>query len=335
MLRYSIRRLVLLVPILIGLSILVFAIARLLPGDPIGLAAGPHATPADLARLRHEFGFDKPLPLQYWDYATGLLRGDWGMSLYSRRPVWDDLAAYFPATLELVLAAMLLAIVVGIPVGIAAAVGRDRWPDYTSRVVSLAGISMPRFFLGLVLQLSAAVWLDWLPLSGRFPLIETPPPFVTGLLTIDSLIAGELGKFAVTLQHLLLPAVAMALSPMATIMRITRSSIIETLRQDYVLTERALGLSERLILWKYVLKNALSATLTTIGLYVGWLLGGTVLVETVFDWPGIGLYATNSIIAQDFMTIIGVKLSIGFLFVVSSLFVDLAYGLLNPKVRYE
>lgn len=335
MLRYSIRRLVLLVPILIGLSILVFAIARLLPGDPIGLAAGPHATPADIARLRHEFGFDKPLPTQYWDYVTGLLRGDWGMSLYSRRPVWDDLAAYFPATLELVLAAMLLAIIVGIPVGIAAAVGRDRWPDYVSRVVSLAGISMPRFFLGLVLQLSAAVWLDWLPLAGRFPLIETPPPFVTGLLTIDSLIAGELGKFSVTLQHLLLPALAMALSPMATIMRITRSSIIETLRQDYVLTERALGLSERLILWKYVLKNALSATLTTIGLYIGWLLGGTVLVETVFDWPGIGLYATNSIIAQDFMPIIGVTLSIGVVFVVSSLLVDLAYGLLNPKVRYQ
>lgn len=335
MLRYSLRRIVLLVPILIGLSMLVFAIARLLPGDPIGLAAGPHATAADLARMRQEFGFDKPLPLQYWDYATGLLRGDWGMSLYSRRPVWQDLAAYFPATLELVIAAMLLAIAIGVPAGIAAAVWQDGWPDYVSRVVSLAGISAPRFFLGLVLQLLIAVWLDLLPLSGRFPLIETPPPKVTGLLTIDSVLAADLRALVTSLQHLVLPAFAMALSPMATLMRITRSSIIETLRQDYVLTERALGLSERLILWKYVLKNALSATLTTIGLYIGWLLGGTVLVETVFDWPGIGLYATNAILAQDFMPIIGVTLSIGIVFVVSSLLVDLAYGALNPKVRYE
>lgn len=335
MLRYAVRRVVLLVPILTGLSILVFAIARLLPGDPIGLAAGPHATAADLARLRAEFGFDKPLPVQYWDYVTGLLRGDWGMSLYSRRPVWDDLAAYFPATLELVIAAMLLAVVIGVPAGIAAAVHKDGWPDYVSRVISLAGISMPRFFLGLVLQLSIAVWLDILPLSGRFPLIETPPPARTGLLTVDSLLAGDLRALGISLAHLALPASAMALSPLATILRITRASVIETLRQDYVLTERALGLSERLILWKYVLKNALSATLTTIGLYVGWLLGGTVLVETVFDWPGIGLYATNSILAQDFMPIIGVTLTIGVVFVVSSLLVDIAYGALNPKVRYE
>jgi peptide/nickel transport system permease protein len=335
MLRYAIRRLLLLIPLLVGLSILVFAIARLLPGDPIGLAAGPNASAADIERLTVEFGFDKPLPLQYLDYVSGLVQGDWGMSIYSRRPVWTDLAAYLPATLELVFFSLLLAVVLGIPAGITAAVYRNRWPDFVSRVVSLAGVSMPRFFLGLILQLAVAIWLGWLPLSGRFPLIEAPPSFVTGFLTIDGLIAGDLRAFGLAVQHLILPATAMALSPLATIMRTMRASIIETLRQDYVLTERALGLSQRLILYKYVLKNAMSATLTTIGLYIGWLLGGTVLVETIFDWPGIGLYATNAILLQDFMPIIGVTLTIGVIFVLANFVVDLLYGVFNPKVRYE
>jgi peptide/nickel transport system permease protein len=335
MLRFVARRILMLVPVLFGLTVLVFAIARLLPGDPIGLAAGGHATAADRARLAHEFGFDKPMVVQYWDYLTGLLRGDFGMSLYSRRPVAMDLAAYLPATLELVVFAILIAVVIGIPAGIVSAAYRNRWPDFTSRVVSLAGISMPRFFLGLLLQLAFAVWLGLLPLSGRFPLIETPPPDVTGFLTLDSVIAGDFRALGIALQHLVLPAFAMALSPLATIMRTMRASMIEGLRQDYVLTERALGLSRRRILFKYVLKNAMSATLTTIGLYIGWLLGGTVLVETVFDWPGIGLYATTSILAQDFMPIIGVTLTIGVVFVVANLVVDLLYGVLNPKVRYE
>jgi peptide/nickel transport system permease protein len=247
----------------------------------------------------------------------------------------EDLKAYLPATIELVVAAMLLAIAFGIPAGLVAAVHRDRWPDYLSRVLSLGAISMPRFFLGLLLQIGFAMWLGWLPLGGRFPLTEDPPALVTGLLTVDSLLAGDLRAFGITLQHLALPAFAMCLSPLATITRMMRASTIEVLQQDYVLTERALGLSRSLILYKYVLKNAMSATLTVIGLYVGWLLGGTVLVETVFDWPGIGLYATKAIVTQDFMPVIGVTLSIGMIFVASNLIVDLLYGVLNPKVRYE
>ncbi|RKK04242.1 ABC transporter permease subunit [Pseudoroseomonas wenyumeiae] len=335
MLGYILRRILLLVPVLLGLSLLVFAIARLLPGDPVALAAGPNATAADVASVAREFGLDQPLPLQYWNYLTGILHGDFGVSIFTRRPVAEDLAAFLPATLELVLAAMFLAIGFGIPLGLMAAVFRNRWPDFLSRTVSLGAISMPRFFLGLVFQLFFAMWLGWLPLSGRFPLIEEPPPTVTGLLTVDAVLSGQFHALGIALSHLALPAIAMALSPLATIMRMMRASTIEVLQQDYVLTERALGLSQRLILFKYVLKNAISATLTVIGLYFGWLLGGTVLVETVFDWPGIGLYATQAVLTQDFMPIIGVTLCIGAIFVTVNLVVDMLYGLLNPKVRYQ
>jgi peptide/nickel transport system permease protein len=333
MLRYALRRIVLLIPVLVGLSMLVFAIARLLPGDPARLAAGPNATPAEIAEVVRTFGLDKPLPEQYWNYATGLLRGDWGRSIYTRRPVLQDLEVYLPATLELVTAALALAVVLGVPAGVLAAVYRNRWPDVLSRTVSIGAISMPRFFLALLLQLAFAMWLGWLPLGGRFPLTEDPPPFVTGFLTIDGLLAGDPHATWVALQYLALPALAMCLSPLATITRMMRASTIDALRQDYVLTERAQGLRPHVILFKYVMRNAISATLTVIGLYIGWLLGGTVLVETMFDWPGIGLYATSSILVQDFMPVIGVTLVICVVFVVSNLAVDLLYGVFNPRVR--
>jgi peptide/nickel transport system permease protein len=335
MLRYALRRLVLLVPVLVGLSLLVFAISHLLPGDPVKLAAGPQATQAEIEALARELGTDRPLALQYWSYATGLLRGDWGQSVLTRRPVWDDLKVYLPATLELVVAALTFAVAIGIPAGLVSGVYANRWPDYLSRVVSLGAISMPRFFLGLILQLAFAMSLGWLPLGGRFPIIEEPPPMLTGFLTLDALAAGQFGAFWIALQHLAMPAIAMSLSPLATITRMMRATTLEVLQQDYVLTERALGLSQRLIVFKYVLKNAMSSSLTVIGLYVGWLLGGTVLVETVFDWPGIGLYATKAIVTQDFMPVMGVTLAIGTIFILSNLVVDLLYGLLNPKVRYE
>lgn len=335
MLLYIVRRLLLLIPVLLGLSLLVFCIARLLPGDPVALAAGPNATAATIASVAKEFGLDQPIPVQYWNYLTGLVQGDWGVSIFTRRPVFEDLMVYLPATLELVGAAMLIAIVFGIPLGIAAAVFRNGPVDYATRTVSLGAIAMPRFFLGLLLQLAFAMWLDWLPLSGRYPLIEIPPETITGFLTIDALITGDFYAFRVALEHLALPAIAMSLSPLATIMRMMRASTIEVLQQDYVLTERALGLSQRLILFKYVLKNAMNATLTVIGLYVSWLLGGTVLVETVFDWPGLGLYATQAILTQDFMPVIGVTLVIAVIYLLSMLVVDLLYGVFNPKVRTQ
>jgi peptide/nickel transport system permease protein len=333
MLRFVIRRFLLLIPVFIGLSMLVFVIGRMLPGDPVQLAAGPHATREEIAALAAEFGLDQPLPVQYFAYAKGLAVGDWGRSIQSRQPVIDDLKTFMPATLELVIAAMIVAILIGIPTGLLAAVYRDRWPDTLSRAVSLGAISVPRFFLGLLLQLALAMWLGLLPLGGRLPIITEPPPFVTGFLLVDTLVARDLSAFLLALQHMAMPAVALSLSPLATIMRMMRASTLEVLSQDYVLTARALGLSQRLIVFKYVLKNALSASLTVIGLYFGWLLGGTVLVETVFDWPGIGLYATKAITTQDFMPVMGVTLCIGLIFVAVNLLVDLAYGLVNPKVR--
>jgi peptide/nickel transport system permease protein len=327
------RRVLLLIPVMIGLTMIVFAITRLLPGDPARLAAGPNASPAQIEEISREFGLNRPLPAQYWHYVTGLLRGDFGMSIYSRRPVLTDLEAYLPATLELVVAAMTLAVGLGLPLGLLAAIYRDRWPDMLTGIVSLGAISMPRFFLGLLFQLGFAMELGWLPLSGRFPLDEDLPPRLTGFLTIDALAAGDFHALSLALQYLALPAIAMSLSPLATILRMMRAATIEVLRQDYVLTERALGLSRRVILLKYVPRNAISAALTVIGLYFGWLLGGTVLVETVFDWPGIGLYATSAVLTQDFMPIIGVTLCIGVLFVLVNLLVDVAQAALNPRIR--
>ncbi|MEO6624789.1 MAG: ABC transporter permease [Burkholderiaceae bacterium] len=333
MLAYILRRIVLLVPVLLGLSVLVFVIGRLLPGDPVMLAAGPNASKQEVAALAAEFGLDQPIPVQYWRYLTGLLHGDWGRSLQTRGPVLEDLKVYLPATLELVLAAMLVAVVAGILLGLLAAVRRNGWIDYTVRLVSLASISMPRFFLGLLLQLVFAMWLGWAALGGRFPLTGSPPAVVTGMLTLDSLIAGDMDAFWLALQHLALPAIAMSLSPLATITRMMRASTMEVLQQDYVLTARALGIPPGKLIFKHVLRNALTSTLTVIGLYFGWLLGGTVLVETVFDWPGIGLYATKSILTQDFMPVMGVVLCIGSMFVLFNLVIDLLYGVVNPKVQ--
>jgi len=334
MLLFILRRLLLLIPILIGLTLLLFVVARLLPGDPVGLAAGPNASADMIAQLRAEFGTDQPLPVQYATYLAGLVQGDWGTSVFTRRPVFQDILEYLPATLELVFAALFIAVVLGIPLGLLTAVYRNGPVDYLTRTLALGGIAMPRFFLGLMLQLAFAAWLGWLPLAGRYPFIETPPDFVTGLYTIDALIAGDLYAFRIAAAHLVLPAVAMALSPLATIMRMMRASTIEVLQQDYVMTERALGLSSRLILFKYVLKNAMTSTLTVIGLYVSWLLGGTVLVETVFDWPGLGLYATQAILTQDFMPVIGVTMVIAIIYLLTMLLVDVLYGVFNPKVRY-
>jgi peptide/nickel transport system permease protein len=315
MLRFLLRRLLLTVPVLFGLTALVFAIARLLPGDPVALAAGPNASAAEIAAYAKEFGLDRPLLTQYFE------------------PVVEDLAAYLPATLELVFAAMALAMMVGIPLGLWAGVRRDAWPDVVSRTLALGAISMPRFFLGLLLQLAFAMALGWLPLGGRYPITLDPPALVTGFLTVDALLAGDFEAFATACRHLVMPALAMSLSPLATLMRMMRASTIVVLQQDYVLTERALGLPQRLIVLKYVARNAISATLTVTGLYFGWLLGGTVLVETVFDWPGLGLYATKSVVTQDFMPVIGVTLVIGTLFVAANLVVDLLYGWVDPKVR--
>ncbi|HEU5434076.1 MAG TPA: ABC transporter permease [Thermomicrobiales bacterium] len=330
---FIVRRLLLLIPTLLGVSLLTFALSRVVPGDPARLAAGAQATPEMYAQIRQEFGLDKPIPLQYWDYVTGIVQGDWGKSILSRRPVLDDLGTYWPATLELVVAAMIIATVIGVPLGVISAVKADRMGDHLARVVSLLGVSVPAFWLAVLLQLFFALRLGWLPANGRLDPLTAAPPHLTGLYLIDSAVAGQWSTFGAALRQIILPAVTLSFPALATIARFARTSLLEVLNQDYVRTARAKGVAERRVVTRHGLRNALIPLVTMIGLSFGWSMGGSVLVETVFDWPGIGLYATKSALTLDFMPIMGIALLYGFVFSLINIAVDLTYGLLDPRIR--
>ncbi len=331
---YILRRLLLIIPVLVGLSIVTFTVARLVPGDPVKLAAGPRASPEEIQRLREEFGLDQPLPVQYLQYMRGVLRGDLGRSMMNGHRVTTDLRRYFPATLELVLVSMVLAVVLGIPGAVVAAVYRDRWPDQISRVLALGSISMPVFWLAIMLQLIFAQYLRVLPVSGRFDARVPYPETITGMLLLDTLLQGDLASFRIALRHMLLPAVCQSLLALALTTRFLRSDILDVLQRDFVRMARANGIPERIVLFKYVLKNALIATVSMLGFLFGYSLGGSVLIETVFDWPGIGLYAMNSALTLDFQPIMGITLFVGLLFTLVNLATDLLYGLLDPRIRY-
>ncbi|HLU36699.1 MAG TPA: ABC transporter permease [Thermomicrobiales bacterium] len=332
LIRYTVRRLIMIIPVVFGVSILTFCLAYLVPGDPARLAAGPQATQAMYEQLREEYGYDDPLWLRYWNYLTNLLQGDWGNSILSRRPVLEDLGNYWPATLELVVVAMTIATLVGVPLGIIAAVRADRFADHASRIISLLGVSMPAFWLAILMQLFLGLRLDWLPVSGRLETLTMPPESITGLYLVDSLIAGEWSTFKEALQHIILPAITLSFASLATIARFTRASLLEVLHNDYVRTARAKGLQERSVVLRHAMRNAFIPTLTMIGLSFGWSMGGSVLVETVFDWPGIGLYATNSALTLDFMPIMGIALLYGIVFSLINIAIDIAYGFLDPRV---
>jgi peptide/nickel transport system permease protein len=330
--RYVIQRLLMIIPVLFGVSILTFSLAYLVPGDPARLAAGPQASQAMYEQLREEFGLDDPLPVQYWHYVTGLVQGDWGDSILSRRPVLSDLGTFWPATLELVLVAMTIATVVGVPLGIVAAVRADRMADHASRIISLLGVSMPAFWLAILMQLLFGLRLDWLPISGRLPTLTPPPDPITRLYLVDSLLRGEWATFREAFSHIILPALTLSFASLATIARFTRASLLDVLHNDYVRTARAKGLTERRVVMRHAMRNAFIPTLTMIGLSFGWSMGGSVLVETVFDWPGIGLYATKSALTLDFMPIMGIALLYGIVFSLINIVIDISYGLLDPRV---
>lgn len=334
MAHYLVRRLLLIVPTLIGLSILTFTISRLMPADPAKLAAGPRATPDMVETIRHEYGLDRPLYAQYLTYVRDLLRGNWGRSIISQRPVLTDLRVYGPNTIELVLAAMTLAIGLGVPLGVLAAVYQNRWPDHFSRIFTISFVSLPSFWFAILLQLTVAFTLGLLPVGGQLPTLQVPPPRVTGMVVVDSLIAGNLPLFWVALKHLMLPAFVQSIGAMAIVTRMVRGDMLETLGQDFVRTARAKGLSARRVVLGHALRNAFIPTLTLIGLSFGFALGGSVLVETVFDWPGIGLYAVTAALSADFEPIMGVTLLVGFIFMVLNLIVDLLYGVLDPRIHY-
>lgn len=331
---YIVRRLLLFIPVLFGLSIITFTVSHIVPGDPVGLAAGPGATPQEIEQLQHDYGTDKPLPEQYLTYMSNLLHGDMGRSMTSRHKVLDDLASFFPATLELVLVSMVLAIAVGIPLGMVSAVYRDRWPDQFSRIFALSSISFPRFWLAIVLQLIFAMTLGWMPVGGRFDVRQTLPRTVTGLLLVDSLLAGSLTDFLTAAKHIIMPAICQSLTVIAFTTRLLRSDVLETLQKDFVRMARSSGIPERVILFKYVLKNSMIATISTLGFLFGFALGGTVLIESVFDWPGIGLYALKSAVTLDFQPIMGITLFVGLLFSIVNLATDVVYGMVDPRIRY-
>ena len=333
--KFILRRLLLLIPILLGLTLLVFLFIRALPGDPAGAILGERATPESLARVRAVLGLDRPLYEQYWDYLSGILQLDLGSSFITNRDVVDDFLQRFPATIELTVAAMVFAIGIGIPLGMYTAKRRGTWVDSAGSVVSLIGISIPIFFLGLVLKFLFAIQLPILPDSGRIDLIEYSIPRVTNLMTVDTLLAGEFGGFVDALRHLVLPGIALGTIPLAIIMRITRASVIDVLNEDYVRTAHAKGLSSRVVDGRHVLRNALLPVVTVIGLQLGLLLGGAILTETIFGWGGVGKWIYDAVVNNDYQVIQSGVLLLALIFILVNLAVDVSYAFLNPRIRYS
>jgi peptide/nickel transport system permease protein len=332
MLRFVVRRLLLLVPILLGLSILVFLWIRALPGSPAIALLGERATPESIAQINRQYGLDKPLPVQYWRYLKTTSRGDFGQSTKSRQPVVEEFKRRFPATVELAVAAGLFSLIFGIPLGFFAAKRYQGLVDHTSLVISLVGISTPIFFLALILKYIFAVRLGWLPSVGRISvLIEIDHP--TNFYVLDAILAGNWEAFVDTIKHLILPAIALGSIPLAIIARITRAAVLDVQNEDYVRTARAKGLPPITVDYRHVLRNAMLPISTIIGLQVGLLLSGAVLTETVFAFPGIGSWLVEGIKARDYPVIQTGVLFVAVIVVFVNLLVDISYGLLNPKIR--
>jgi len=326
------RRIALLVPTLLGVSVLAFSLIHLVPGDPAAVMLGERANARAIAELRHELGLDRPLPVQYWIFLTSALHGDLGRSIKTREKVSVEMAQRFPATFELALAAMMIAVGLGVPFGVLAARRRGGWMDAMVMTGSLVGVSLPIFWLGLLLLLWFSVGVSWFPLAGRAdPAMAVPA--VTGLLTVDTLLAGRPDAFVDALKHLVLPALALGTIPLSVISRITRSSVLEVLRLDFVRTAWAKGLAERVVLAKHVLKNAFIPVLTVIGLQFGYLLGGAIITETIFAWPGLGRWLLLSVQARDFRAVQGGVMLVALVFVIVNLVVDLLYAVIDPRIR--
>ncbi|KQT82483.1 ABC transporter permease subunit [Aurantimonas sp. Leaf443] len=333
MLGFLLRRVGLLIPTFVGVTIVSFFFIRLLPGDPIIALAGERGlTPERYAELQAAFGFDRPLWQQYLSYFGEVMSGDLGQSITTKQPVLTEFWNLFPATVELSLVAMLIAVVIGIPAGVLAAVKRGSWADQTIMGTALVGYSMPIFWWGLLLIILFSGILQWTPVSGRISLLYFFKP-VTGFMLIDSLISGQAGAFRSALSHLILPSIVLGTIPLAVIARQTRSAMLEVLGEDYVRTARAKGLSSARVIGVHALRNALIPVVTTIGLQIGVLLGGAILTESIFSWPGIGKWMVDSVFRRDYPVVQGGLLIIALIIMLVNLAVDLLYGLINPRVR--
>ena len=332
MLRFVVRRLLLLIPILLGLSVLVFVWIRALPGGPAEALLGERATPESIQQIEDQYGLNKPVYVQYWSYVSTVARGDLGTSVTTRRPVAEEIEQRFPATVELTIAAMIFAVSLGVPLGFIAAKKYGGPADHASLVVTLLGISMPIFFLAILLKYVFAVRLGLLPTVGRIdPLIDISHP--TNFYTIDALLNGNLNAFWDVTKHLILPAIALGSIPLAIIARITRASVLDVQNEDYVRTARAKGLSPRVVDQRHIFRNALLPIVTIVGLQAGLLLSGAVLTETVFAFPGMGTWLVTAIKGRDFPVLQGGILFVSLIFVLMNLLVDIAYAFINPRIR--
>lgn len=334
MLKYLLRRLGLLLPTFLGVSVVAFGFIRMLPGDPVLLMAGERGMSEErYAQALAKFGFDKPMWRQYLDYLAGLVQGDFGTSIVTKKPVLTEFMALFPATLELSIVAMILAVAIGIPAGIVAATRRGSFVDQAMMGTALVGYSMPIFWWGLLLIMLFSTTLQWTPVSGRISLLYYFPA-ETGFMLIDSLLSGQKGAFLSALHHLVLPAIVLATVPLAVIARQTRSAMLEVLGEDYVRTARAKGLPQIRIVGLHALRNALIPVITVIGLSVGTLLAGAILTETIFSWPGIGKWMVDSVFRRDYPVIQGGLVLIAAIIMLVNLGVDILYSLINPRIRH-
>jgi len=336
MLRLIAKRLIAAVPSLFGVVVITFLLTRALPGDPAAYFAGGAATAEAIEQVRRQLGLDRPLPEQFLRYLADLARGEFGLSLTTGQPVLTELAQRLPASLEIVLVALVVACGIAVPMGVLAAVRQGSWIDQVCRVITTAGVSLPTFFTGLLLAYVFYYLLGWAPSPmGRLDPVFSAPPVVTGFLLIDSLIAGDVAIWWAAAKQLVLPVATMAIFVLAPIARMTRASMLGVLSSDFVRTARASGLTPATVLFTYALRNALLPVITTLGMVFGFMLGGSVIVEKVFGWPGIGSYAIDALTASDYAPVQGFVLTMGVLFVFVNLLVDLLYLLVDPRVSVD
>jgi peptide/nickel transport system permease protein len=332
MARFVLRRCLLVLPSLLGLLVVTFLLIHAVPSDPAVSMLGEGATPEQIVRLRQQYGLDRPMWEQFVVYLGKVAHLDFGESAFSHRPVATDILQRLPATLELTFAALALSICIGVPLGVVSALKHNTWPDYVLRVFSVMGIAVAAFWFAIMLQLFFAMELGWLPLRGDLTATMARPPRVTGFLGLDAVLAGRWDVFVNHLRHLILPAVTLSLGGLATIVRFTRAGVLDTLQQDFVFYERAMGYRWLRLVWIFILRNSVTATVTQIGLLFGGLIAGGVVVEAIFDWPGIGSYTVQAILTGDRQVMLAVTLLVGTIYAVVNILVDVAHGLLDPRL---
>ena len=331
---YVIKRLLQIIPVILGVTLIAFALIHLAPGDPVRTMLGQHATQQEIDEINTKYGLDKPLYVQYFIWLGGVLQGDLGRSILTHDQVTTEIASRFPNTIELAIAAMIFAILIGVVAGIISATKQYSVADYSVMGIALFGISMPVFWLGIMLMMIFGVFLGWLPIGGRIDLL-LPFNRITGFLVVDSIITANGAALVSVLRHLILPAIALGTIPMAIIARTTRSSMLEILRQDFIRTERAKGLSEGKVIYKHAIRNAMVPVVTVIGLNFGLLLSGAILTETVFSWPGVGRLVVDAVYARDYPLVIGCILVFALVFVIVNLITDLLYTYIDPRIHYD